>query len=258
MKITRHRWRSLVAAVVLLLVSSSQAAEVRVFAAASLTDSLKEVAAGYAKKSSDRIVFNFGASSTLARQIEDGAPADIFFSADEAKMDRLAAKGLIDKSTRKSGLSNSLVIVVAADNGASVASARDLTNAAIRRVALGDPKAVPIGIYAREYLERLKLWADVAPKVVATENVRAALAAVEAGNADASIVYKTDAAISKKVKIAYEVPPDKSPNISYPVALVNDAPTPQAARRFLEYLDSGEAERIFSRYGFVLTDQARR
>src|SRR5215831_6829041 len=109
-----------VAAALLLSVSRAHSAEVRVFAAASLTDSLKEVAAAYGKKSGDRIVFNFGASSTLARQIEEDAPADIFFSADEAKMDALESKGLIDKTTRVSRLSNSLVIVVSADNGASV------------------------------------------------------------------------------------------------------------------------------------------
>lgn len=236
----------------------SRAAEVRVFAAASLTDGLKVIASAYAQKSNDRIIFNFGASSTLARQIEEGAPADIFFSADEAKMDGLEAKGLIDKSTRKSRLSNSLVIVVAAENGASVIAPQDLARPAIKRVALGDPKAVPIGIYAREYLESLKLWADLAPKIIATENVRAALAAVEAGDADASIVYKTDAAISKKVKVAFEVPADKGPKISYPMALVKEAPAREAARRFLDYLGSEDADKIFSKYGFILFDQAKR
>jgi len=236
----------------LLALPQCGAAEVRVFAAASLTDSMKEVASAYEKASGDKVVFNFGASSMLARQIEEGAPADIFFSADEAKMDGLESKGLIEKGTRKDRLSNSLVIVVAKENGAMIHSPQDLANPGIKRVALGDPRAVPIGIYAREYLEKLKLWEAIKPKVVATENVRAALAAVEAGNADASIVYKTDAAISRKVKIAFEVPVEQGPKIRYPMAMLKEAKEPQAAKSFFEYLSSEEAAKIFEKYGFVV------
>jgi molybdate transport system substrate-binding protein len=232
-------------------------AEVRVFAAASLTDSMKEVAGAYEKRSGDKVVFNFGASSTLARQIEEGAPADIFFSADEAKMDGLESKGLIEKGTRKDRLSNTLVIVVAAEQGASVNSVKDLAASSIKHVALGDPRAVPIGVYAREYLEKLRLWEGVRPKVVATENVRAALAAVEAGNADASIVYKTDAAISKKVKIAFEVPVEDGPKIRYPIAMVKEAREPQAARKFFEHLSSAEAGKVFAKYGFIVIEPAK-
>jgi molybdate transport system substrate-binding protein len=247
-----------VALVALLTLLRCYAAEVRVFAAASLTDSMKEVAGAYEKGSGDKLVFNFGASSMLARQIEEGAPADIFFSADEAKMDGLEAKGLIEKGTRKNRLSNSLVIVVAAEQGASVNSPKDLAASSIKRVALGDPRAVPIGIYAREYLEKLKLWEAVRPKVVATENVRAALAAVEAGNADASIVYKTDAAISKKVKVALEVSVEDGPKISHPMAMLKDSREPEAAKRFFEYLSSDEAGKVFKKYGFVVTEPAKR
>src|SRR5437764_11734679 len=116
------------------------AAEVMVFAAASLTDTLKDVALAYEKQSNDKAVFNFGASSLLARQIEEGAPADIFFSADEAKMDGLESKGLILKETRKSRLSNSLVIVVAAEKGAAIESPQDLATDKVRRLALAEPK----------------------------------------------------------------------------------------------------------------------
>ena len=171
------------------------AATLHVFAAASLTDSLKEIAAAYEKQTGDKVMFNFGASSFLARQIEEGAPADIFFSADEAKMDGLEKKGLIIKETRTSRLSNSLVIVVTSDSALPIHSAKDLAGPAVKRVALADPKTVPAGIYAKQYLQCAGLWSAIKPKVVPTDNVRAALAAVESGNVEAGMVYKTDASI---------------------------------------------------------------
>lgn len=235
-------------------VATSFAAEVMVFAAASLTDSLKQVAAAYEKKSGDKITFNLGASSTLARQIEEGAPADIFFSADEARMDGLEKKGLIDTATRKSRLGNSLVVVVAADSTLQINSASDLTNASIKKIALADPKAVPAGVYARAWLEKQQLWPAIEPKVVPTENVRGALAAVESENVEAGVVYKTDADISRKVKVAYKVPARDVPVISYPMALVKESKQPEAAKKFLNYLDSKEAGDIFKKFGFILRD----
>jgi len=249
-----HAFRHIVLALALLLAPALSAAEITVFAAASLTDSLKEIAARYEKQSGDKIVFNLGASSTLARQIEAGAPADIFFSADEAKMDGQAKKGLIDATTRKSRLGNSLVVVVAADSTLKIDSAAALTNAAIKRIALAEPKSVPAGIYAKAWLEKLQLWPAIEPKVVPLENVRAALAAVESGNVEAGVVYKTDASISKKVKVAYEVPIQDAPAISYPVALVKDSKQPDAAKKFLNYLDSQTAGDIFKQFGFLLRE----
>lgn len=238
--------------ILLTLVISVRAAEVTVFAAASLTDSLKEIATVYEKQSGDKIIFNFGASSTLARQIEEGAPADIFFSADEAKMNGLEKKGLILKETRKSRLSNSLVIVVAAEGGAAIQSPQDLATDKVKRLALAEPKTVPAGIYAKEYLQKQNFWSAVEAKVIPTENVRAALAAVEAGNVEAGIVYKTDAAISKKVKVAYEVPTKDSPDISYPLAMLKEAKSPEAAKKVLLYLDSDDAVKVFVKFGFII------
>ena len=232
--------------------SAIRAADLHVFAAASLTECLKDIAAGYEKKSGDRIVFNFAASSLLARQIEEGAPADIFFSADEAKMDGLQAKGLILKETRKSRLSNSLVIVVAADKGAAILNPNDLATTKVKHLAIAEPRTVPAGIYAKEYLQKQNLWAGVEAKVVPTENVRAALAAVEAGNAEAGIVYKTDAALSRKVKIACEVPADQSPAISYPMAMVKETKHAEAAKKFLQHLESEAANNVFERFGFIV------
>ena len=231
-------------------------AAVVVFAAASLTDCLKEVAAGYEKKTGAVIILNLAASSTLAVQIRAGARADIFFSADEARMQALEDEGLIVKGTRRSRLSNSLVIVVAAEGAAEVRSPQDLAGPKIKRLALGDPQGVPAGVYARQYLERLKLWSALEPKVVPMESVRAALAAVEAGNVDAGIVYKTDAAISRKVRIAWEAPRQEGPAISYPAALVVDGPQPQAARQFLEHLGSEEAAAVFRKFGFIVLDSS--
>ena len=236
---------------------NSDAAEIKVFAAASLTESLKETAAAYEKQTGDKIVFNFGASSFLARQIEEGAPADVFFSADEARMDGLEKQGLIVKETRASRLANSLVIVVAGDSRLAMKSATDLTDARVKRIALADPKTVPAGIYAKDYLERSRLWPALASKIVPTDNVRAALAAVESGNVEAGMVYKTDAAISKKVKVAYEIPPKETPAISYPMAVVKGAKQFSAAQKFLRYLNSEEAARVFARHGFIVRRPTR-
>jgi molybdate transport system substrate-binding protein len=228
------------------------ASEINVFAAASLTDSLTEIATAYQKSSGDKIVFNFGASSMLARQIEEGAPADVFFSADEAKMDTLEKKGLIVSETRKSRLSNTLVIVVAADSTLKIAAPEDLAKPLVKHIALADPKAVPAGIYSKEFLEKRKLWPAVEGKVVPTENVRAALAAVEAGNVEAGVVYRTDAAISKRVKVTCQISTNEGPAISYPAAVIKGSRKIAAAHRFVEYLNSSEARRVFQAYGFIV------
>ncbi|HTV39260.1 MAG TPA: molybdate ABC transporter substrate-binding protein [Candidatus Sulfotelmatobacter sp.] len=225
-------------------------ADVTVFAAASLTDSLKSIAHDYQKETGRSVVFNFEASSTLARQIEAGAPADIFFSADETQMDRLAERGLIDPATRLDRLRNTLVVVAPADSALQIQSATDLAGDGVKQIALADPKAVPAGVYAKQWLERYHVWDAVKPKVVPAENVRAALAAVASGNVDAGVVYKTDAAISKSVKIVYEVPRADGPAIRYPVAMTKTSEHPEEAKRFLEYIESQKAARVFERYGF--------
>jgi molybdate transport system substrate-binding protein len=221
----------------LLMAHSAFAAEVRVFAAVSLTESLQEIATAYERQSPDDIVFHFGASSLLARQIEQGAPADLFLSADEARVDALARKGLV--ATRVSVLSNTLVVV-----GVPLAQARS--------VALAEPSSVPAGIYARTWLQKIGLWERIAPKVVPTENVRGALAAVESGNVDAAIVYKTDARMAKRSRVVFEVPRAQGPPISYPFALLRDAGERDAAMRFLRYLRSKHALRVFAKHGFLI------
>lgn len=252
MKTTMTSLRCVLALAAGFLVSSLKAAEIHVYAAASLTDAFNEIAAVYEKESGDRLVFNFAASSTLARQIEEGAPADLFFSADEAKLDALEKKGLLLAGTRRSLLSNTLVIVVPGDGAIRIQSANDLTGANIRKIAVGEPKSVPAGIYAREYLEKLGLWEKLTDRIVPTENVRAALAAVESGNAEAAIVYKTDALISKKVKAAFEVPVEEGPKISYPFAVVKDSKVPAETKKLAAFLESKPASAIFVKYGFIV------
>ena len=131
-----------------------------------------------------------------------------------------------------------------------------MTNATVKRVALGDIRIVPAGTYAKAYLEKSGLWPGIEPKIVPCENVRAVLAAVESGNVDAGVVYKTDAAISKKVKVVFEVPTADGPTISYPVALVANAPHPEAAKKFLGYLAGTQAGAVFTRHGFIVLPAA--
>ena len=231
--------------------AAAAGAEIRVFAAASLTDVLKEVATDYQKATGDKVVFNFAGSNFLARQIEAGAPADLFFSADQAQMDAVQKKGLIVAETRRNRLSNSLVIVIASDSHLQIKSARDLGSSAVKRLALADPAGVPAGIYAKQFLQRQNLWSALSPKIVPTENVRGALLAVEAGNVEAAIIYKTDAAISKRTKVAFEVPAADTPAIHYPVALLTDAKDRASAKRFWAHLFSANATSLFEKHGFI-------
>ncbi|MGA7275250.1 MAG: molybdate ABC transporter substrate-binding protein [Candidatus Udaeobacter sp.] len=241
---------TLILAAVLAL-HNAHSAEVNVYAAASLTDVMKEIAPAYEKHSGDKITFNFAASSLLARQIMEAAPADIFFSADEAKMDDLQKAGLIVAETRRDLLSNALVIVVPNDSKLTIASPDELiTN--VQKIAIADPRTVPAGIYTKEYLSSLGLWEKLESRMVPTENVRAALGAVESGNVDAGFVYKTDANISKRVKIAFSVPVEKGPAIRYPVAIIKETKNKSAAEGFLHYLESEDARKLFERYGFIV------
>jgi molybdate transport system substrate-binding protein len=227
------------------------AEDLTVFAAASLTDALKEIAADYKTVSQDNIAFNFAASGTLELQIRHGAPADLFFSADEAKMNDLQKDGLLDPDTRRDLLANSLVIIVPSDSTLTLVAPTQLAGPQVKRIALGETHIVPAGIYAQQYLQKIGIWAQVQPRVIPLESVRAALAAVETGNVDAGIVYKTDALHSHKVKIAYAVSAADGPSIIYPAGLVGDSKHKAAAGKLLAYLASPPIQAIFARYGFI-------
>lgn len=222
-----------------------------VSAAASLTDALKEIGAKFEKESNTKVVFNFGASSMLARQIEEGAPADVFFSADEAQMNRLQNK--IVPATRRDLLTNVLVVIARTDSAQNLRQLSDLAKPEVTRIGIADPQAVPAGVYAKEVLTEAKLWDRIEPKIAPTENVRATLAVVEAGNADAGFVYKTDAMISAKVRIALEIPAEFAPKIVYPAAIIAGSQHHDQAQRFLAFLKTKEVSQIFRRMGFGIT-----
>jgi molybdate transport system substrate-binding protein len=235
-----------------LLFQAVSGAEITVFAAASLADALQEIAPLYARATGERLRFNFGGSGLLARQIREGAPADLFFSADEARLDELDNAALLLAGTRRRVLGNSLVLIVPSDRPALNAPT-SLLSTRIRRLAMGEPTIVPAGTYAKSYLDRLGLWDAVKPKLVFTESVRAVLAAVEAGNADAGFVFKTDALRSTRARIAFSVSPDDSPVIIYPCAVVRTTPIPDSARRLLAWFGEAEARSVFIKYGFTVS-----
>lgn len=245
---TRPPFARIVVAV-LALAAPAAADEVTVYAAASLTDGLQELGRGFEKASGHRVVLNLGGSNDLARQIRAGAPADVFFSADKAQMDGLEAAGLVRARDRVDLLSNVLVVVAPAESTGRLSTAADLR--AVNRLVLADPQGVPAGIYARSWLESIGLWEKLKDKVVPTLNVRAALSAVESGNVEAGIVYRTDAVVSKRVKVAFEVPKDQGPAIVYPLAPLVRSTKPATAE-LVRYLTAAAARDVYRRYGFVV------
>jgi molybdate transport system substrate-binding protein len=243
----------------LLLASGPVAAEdLNVYAAASLADALREAAQAWEKAGSGKVSFNFAGSNDLARQIEAGAPAHVFISANREQVDRLEKAGRVRPGTAFAVLGNSLVVIVPVGSKVQkLTGARDLLH--FDRLALADPKGVPAGVYAKEWLERGKLWDQLSSRVVPTLDVRAALSAVASGNLPAGIVYSTDATTSSKVRIAYRVPPEAAPEVRYfaaPVTQKGGAPEPAAAR-FLGFLRGPEARAIFVRYGFTPVAQGK-
>jgi len=233
------------------------APEIVVYAAASLRDVLEEIAPRGEEAAGALLVFNFGASNDLARQIEAGNKADVLFSADESSMDEVARAGLVELGSRRSLLSNRLVVVTPKDTPPDIRSPRDLLGPGVRRVALADPRAVPAGKYARAWLERAGLWSGLEDRILPGLDVRAALASVESGGAEAGVVYRTDAAVSTRVRIVYEVPESEGPSISYPVAALRDRPRLDVARRVVDWLAGPEAAAGFARHGFIVRDRGR-
>jgi len=244
------------AAVVLASAAGAQAPRpaelIVVFAAASLTNAFEDIGRAWTARGGAPVRFSFAASSTLARQLEQGAPAAIFASADLAWMDWLVARGLVDRSIARTLATNRLVVVVPADRPATIALEPGTDVAAAfpaGRIATGDPAHVPVGRYAQQALEKLGAWTALAPRLVRADNVRSALAFVERGEAGSGIVYATDAALAPRVRVAGVFPASTHPRIVYPVARLA-ARDDAATQAFFDFLVGPEALAILRKHGF--------
>ena len=218
-------------------------------AASSLSDVLTEASRTFEARDSARIVLNLAASNALVRQVRAGAPVDVFVSADDQQIAQLG--DLVRPGSRVELASNQLAVVVPDDRPSRWTSIKGLMDAGVRRVAIGDPAGVPAGVYTKEYLTRAGIWTALQPKLVPTGSVRLALAAVEAGSVDAAIVYRTDAAVAKRSRLAWVVPESEGPRIQYAAVALRDAPNAKGAARFLSFLRSPETAALMRRAGFT-------
>ncbi len=234
-------------------ISPAPSDEITVSAAISLKDALDEISRPYTSEHAGADVhFNLGGSGTLQRQIEQGAPVDIFISASPKEMDSVQSQGLLLTDTRKNLVRNSVVLIVPAGS-TSISSFQGLTRAAVKTVAVGEPQTVPAGKYAQEVLTHFGVYDQLKPKLVLAKDVRQVLSYVETGNADAGIVYATDAKISKKVAVVATAPEDSHSPVVYPCAVIKNSKNPAGAKAFLEFLAGEKARTVFKKYGFIPT-----
>lgn len=234
-----------------LAATPAYAANLTIFAAASLKNALDAAATAYQAKSGDTVRISYAASSSLARQIEAGAPADLFISADLKWMDYVQSKGLIRPATRRNLLGNELVLVAPAGSGTKITPAPGVDLLSHLRngpLAMADPTAVPAGIYGKAALTKLGVWASVEAKVARAADVRAALRLVARGEAPLGIVYRTDAIAEPKVEVAGAFPANSYPPVIYPAALTSGAQA--ATTKFLDFLESPAARPYFEKQGF--------
>nr|WP_228039220.1 molybdate ABC transporter substrate-binding protein [Dolichospermum sp. LEGE 00240] len=223
-----------------------------VSAAASLKEALEEIKPLYRQsKANVNISYNFGSSGALQQQIEQGAPADIFISAAKKQVDALEKKGLLVAGTRNIIAKNKLVLVVP-KNAVSITSFYNLKDAKVKKIAIGEPRTVPAGQYGQQVLEKLKIWSEIKSKLVFANNVRQVLASVETGNADAGLVYITDAKISDKVKVVVTADEKYHSPIIYPLAIIKGSKNVDTAKEFSQFLSSNQAKAVFRKYGFIL------
>lgn len=223
--------------------------DLTIAAAASLQDAAAELETIFENQQSDvTVTYTLAASGTLQKQIEEGAPADLFISAGKSQMDALDEKGLLLEGSRKDLLGNELVLVTGKDSELTEFS--DLADPSVEKISIGTPETVPAGKYAKDTLTTLNLWDQLEPKMVLAQDVRQVLTYVETGNVDAGLVYRTDAAISDKVKIVAAAPEGSSAPIVYPMAVIKSTGHQQEAEAFAAFLTSDEAVKVFEKYGF--------
>jgi len=219
-------------------------------AAASLQDAGEELKTIYTAKHPDiKITYNFAASGTLQKQIEEGAPVDLFVSAGKSQMDALAQKKLITDTSLKNLLGNELVLIAKKDS--TLSSFEGLVDKSVGKISIGTPETVPAGQYAKETLTTMKLWDQIQPKLVMAKDVRQVLTYVETGNVDAGLVYRSDTSGMKDAKIVAAAPAGSSKPIVYPMAVIASSKHPKEAADFEAFLGSDEAMQIFVKYGFT-------
>jgi molybdate transport system substrate-binding protein len=225
-----------------------------VSAAASMQDAMKEVAKAYQEEQPNtKITYNFAGSGTLTQQIKQGAPVDVFISANEKFMDELDRQNLLIPETRKDLLQNEVVLIVPKkDNVINISNFQQLTNPNIKRFSIGEPESVPAGQYAKQVLSNLNIYEQVKSKTVFAKDVRQVLSYVELGNVDAGIVYATDAKISNKIKVVATAAYNTHKPIVYPVAAIKRSKNPELAKEFIQFLFSNSAKDIFEKYGFQI------
>ncbi|MEH2324151.1 MAG: molybdate ABC transporter substrate-binding protein [Nostoc sp.] len=233
-------------------VIAQSSTNITVSAASSLKDALEEIKPLYQQsKPNININYNFGASGALQQQIEQGAPADIFISAGKKQVDALEQKGLLLTGSRTNLANNSLVLIVAQDV-VGITSFANLTDSKIKKIAIGEPRSVPAGQYGEEVLKNLKLYDQLKSKFVFGNNVRQVLAAVESGNAQAGIVYATDAKTSNKVKVVVTAEEKLHSPIVYPVTIIKASKNISAAKQFVQFLSGSQAKTVLRKYGFIV------
>lgn len=233
---------------------SSETVDLTISVAASVQDAMQDVQALYEEENPGvAITYNFGSSGSLAQQIAQGAPTDVFLSASKKWMDNLEEKGQILDGSRQDLLLNSLVLIVPM-NKDDVTDFSDFTTDKVNRIALGEPESVPAGRYAQEALTSLNLFDDLQSKMVFGKDVRQVLSYVETGNVDAGLVYATDANVSDQVRVITTAPADTHSPIVYPIGVVADRENAEAAQAFIDFLSSEPAVAIFDNYGFTMAD----
>lgn len=233
--------------------------EITISAAISLKDAFEEIGKTFMERHPGaKVIFNFAGSGALARQIEAGAPVDVFASAAQKDMDDLDQKDLIIKGTRKDFARNSLSLIIPTKSAIQLTSLNDLRRREIQKIAIGNPKTVPAGRYAEEVLRHFNLWDGLKDKLIFAENVRQVLDYVARGEVDAGMVYSTDALVrAKDVKIVSEAPEESHQPVIYPIGVVKGSKKESLAREFIDVVVSREGEKILERYGFRLSGQLK-
>ncbi|MTI46593.1 molybdate ABC transporter substrate-binding protein [Sporosalibacterium faouarense] len=232
-------------------IDDTQGHTISISAAASLTDALTEIQEEYANRSDDVLHINFAASGTLRKQIEEGAPCDLFISASKSHMDKLEDEELIYIESRKNLLRNKLVLIAAYEKSDKV-TLESLTNDSVGSISIGTPDSVPAGKYAQQTIEYMGIWEQIKDKLVFAKDVRQVLQYVETGNVDCGLVYKSDAVMLETGEIIAEVAEESHDPIVYPVAIIKGSQEKEQVKEFYKFLDTDYAKKTFEKYGFTI------